>query len=196
MGGNILLNALPHLPEGTPVIGAATVSAPIDPTAASQQLMKPRNRVYQKSLLKEMKRFWLARPEAEDAAMRDGIQSADSIWDFDDRVTGPHIGYAGAAEYYDATAGIKKIADIRIPLLLIHAANDPWIPARSYFSLPLQDNVRVEIAASGGHVGFHGADPQPWHDLRIAAFIAGLNGREVDHDLPFGARMEARDERL
>lgn len=184
MGGNILLNALPHLPTDAPVIGAATVSAPIDPTAASRQLMQPRNRIYQASLLKEMKRFWLARPEAGDANVREAIETAASIWDFDDRVTGPHIGYAGAAEYYDATAGIKKIVDVRVPLLLIHAANDPWIPARSYFSLPLQDNLRVEIAASGGHVGFHGADPQPWHDLRIAAFIAGLNRREADRDLP------------
>ncbi len=177
MGGNILLNALPHLPDETVCIGAATVSAPIDPATASQQLMKPRNRVYQASLLKEMRRFWLARPEAKDPKKRQAIESASSIWDFDDRVTGPHIGYSGAAQYYEDTAGLHKVGDIRIPLLLIHAANDPWIPARSYFSLPLQENLRVEIAASGGHVGFHGADSQPWHDLRIDAFISGLDGR-------------------
>jgi len=60
MGGNILLNGLPHFPADAGCIGAATVSAPIDPVSASRRLMEWRNRPYQNELLKEMQESHLA----------------------------------------------------------------------------------------------------------------------------------------
>ena len=177
MGGNILLNGLAHVPDGAGVIGAATVSAPIDPAGASRRLMQFRNRIYQNALLSEMKDTYLARPEADDPAIRRAISTADSIWSFDNRVTGPFNGFAGAQEYYDGTAGMNQLGAIRLPLLLIHARNDPWIPVAPYLGLTPQPNITVEIPHSGGHVGFHGKGLQPWHDLRISDFIDGLTGR-------------------
>ena len=176
MGGNILLNGLPHLPEDTRCIGAVTVSAPIDPVSASRRLMQRRNWVYQNALLSEMKETYLARPEARDPAMRAAIEGAKSIWQFDDQVTGPRNGFTGAEDYYEQTAGMKKLSAIRIPLLLLHAGNDPWIPVAPYQTLTPPSNVTIEITASGGHVGFHGKDEQPWHDLRISEFIESLTG--------------------
>ena len=175
MGGNILLNALPHFPEDTPCIGAATVSAPIDPVSASRRLMQRRNWIYQRALLNDMKETYLARPESRDPEMRAAIEGASSIWQFDDRVTGPRNGYDSAQAYYEAPAGLSKLDAIRLPLLMIHAKDDPWIPVAPYLNLTPPQNVVVEITESGGHVGFHGADAQPWHDLRIAAFIDDLD---------------------
>lgn len=184
MGGNILLNALPHLPEGHRCIGAATVSAPIDPVSASRRLMERRNRVYQNALLSEMKETYLARPEAKDPKMRAAIEGAESIWQFDDKVTGPRNGFRDAPDYYEQTAGMKKLDAITIPLLLIHAKNDPWIPVAPYLTLTPPPNVTVEITKSGGHVGFHGKDAQPWHDLRISAYIDSVTGRAASATLP------------
>ena len=177
MGGNILINALPHFPEDAKCIGAATISAPIDPVSASRRLMQRRNRVYQNALLSEMKETYLARPEAEDPAMRKAIETTDSIWAFDDQVTAPRNGFSGAQEYYESTAGMRQLDAIRLPLLLLHAKDDPWIPVSTYLTLTPPRNVMVEITDSGGHVGWHGQDPQPWFDLRISDFIAGLGGR-------------------
>lgn len=177
MGGNILLNALAALPRQTRLIGAATVSAPIDPVSASRRLMAWRNRVYQNALLAEMKQTYLARPEADDPDHRNAIQTAGSIWEFDDRITGPRNGFGGAREYYEETAGLTKLGAIRVPLLLIHARNDPWIPAQPYLTLDPPANITVELTSSGGHVGFHGKDRQPWFDLRITAFINAIAGR-------------------
>lgn len=176
MGGNILLNALPHLAKDHRCIGAATVSAPIDPAGASYRLMQWRNRVYENALLAEMKDLYLARPEARDPTIRATIENANSIWAFDDKITGPRNGFRGAAHYYEETAGLKKLETIAIPLLLIHAKNDPWIPVAPYQTLTTPSNVTVEITDSGGHVGFHGKHDQPWHDLRVSAFIDGVLG--------------------
>jgi len=175
MGGNILLNSLPHLPSETRCIGAATVSAPIDPAGASKRLMEWRNRPYQNELLKEMQESHLELDLAQDDAFRRAIKSTQSIWDFDDKVTAPRLGFDSAAAYYESTAGKNQIGNVRLPLLLIHARDDPWIPVAPYLALSPPTNVTVEVTRSGGHVGYHGKDSaQPWHDLRISDFIDAL----------------------
>ncbi len=174
MGGNMLLNALPHITEGIGCIGAATVSAPIDPASASRRLMDRRNSIYQNALLKEMKAAYLARPEGSDPVWRSTIENVDSVWAFDDQITAAMNGYRDAQDYYDSTAGIQWLESISLPLLTIHAKNDPWIPIAPYLNLSAPPNMTLEITRSGGHVGFHGKDPQPWHDLRISDFIADL----------------------
>lgn len=185
MGGNILLNALPHVPSSVPCVGAATVSAPIDPAGASKRLMERRNRIYEKSLLGDMKDSHLALPFAKYEAMRDAIQNVRSIWEFDDNVTAPRLGLGGAQAYYDATAGKDHVGAVRVPLLMIHSEDDPWIPIAPYRALSPPANVAVEITKSGGHVGYHGKHgAQPWHDLRIAAFIDGITGRTAASELP------------
>jgi len=185
MGGNILLNGLPHFPSDVCCIGAATVSAPIDPVSASKRLMERRNRIYENSLLGEMQESHLLLPFAEDETMRRAIKNAGSIWEFDDTVTGPRLGFGSAQEYYDATAGKDQIDAVRLPLLMIHARDDPWIPVAPYLSLSPPTNVTLEITKAGGHVGYHGTHgAQPWHDLRISAFIDQLTGRTASSDLP------------
>ena len=175
MGGSYALNMLARLPDDLPVIGGASVSAPIDPMSAARRLMERRNAVYQRALVKEMQATYLALED--DAAERALIASTSSVFDFDNRLTGPRHGYADAEDYYAQTAAGPVIGDIRVPCLIIHAQDDPWIPVAPY--APAQDaappNVEVIVARSGGHVGFHAADaPEPWHDRRVSAFINGL----------------------
>ena len=185
MGGNILLNGLPRLPSAVPCVGAATVSAPIDPASASKRLMEKRNRIYENSLLGDMQDSHLTLPFAEDEAVRRAIKVAGSIWEFDDTVTAPRLGFENAQAYYDATAGKNQINAIRVPLLMIHSEDDPWIPIAPYRALSPPTNVTVEITKSGGHVGYHGRHgSQPWHDLRISAFIDELTGRTEASQLP------------
>ena len=62
---------------------------------------------------------------------------------------------------------------IRVPTLVIHALDDPWIPADAYLNFDWAANPCLTplLPRHGGHVGFHGADgPDPWHD-RCAAGI-------------------------
>ena len=187
MGGNILLNGLPHLHRNSRCIGAATVSAPIDPAGASKRLMEWRNRPYQNELLKEMQESHLALEIAEDPNMRRAIETTGSIWEFDDTVTARRLGLGNAQEYYDATAGKDRIDAVRLPLLMIHSRDDPWIPVAPYLTLKPPANVTIEITRSGGHVGYHGKDSaQPWHDLRISDFIDSIAGPSAASDLPSG----------
>lgn len=175
LGGSVTLNLLPNLPERIDVRGAATVSAPIDPLQAAHRLAQRRNAVYDWVFVHEMRKAYGAKGDLLTPAMRAGLARAKTVMDVDDAVTAPLHGYADARAYYAATAGQAMIPTIRVPLLLIHATDDPWIPAGPYRALDLPPHVTLDLVAGGGHVGFHGkATKEPWHDARIAAYLDGL----------------------
>lgn len=173
LGGNILLNLLANLPAGHDLIGAATVSAPIEPIETCRRLMQPRNVLYHRWLLQRMKSDVLTSAELSAAERRD-IESARSVYEFDDRWVAPRHGFQSASDYYERTAGARCLASIEVPTLMLHAMNDPWIPAAAYERLRhhRRSSLQVVLARSGGHVGFHEhGHAKTWHDRTINAFL-------------------------
>ncbi len=176
LGGSVTLNALPNLPERLNVRAAATVSTPLDPMQAAVELMKRHNIVYHFTFVHQMKKAYNARgfltPE-----VADNLDKARTILGVDDAATAPLHGYPDAATYYEATAGKYMVPKVRVPLLLIHAEDDPWIPPEPYLALrdDLPPNVELTLTKRGGHVGYHGRHgPEAWHDLRVDAFLRDL----------------------
>jgi hypothetical protein len=128
-------------------------------------------------MLRGMKREALAGPAEISEAERAAVLSARSVWDFDDRFVGPRNGWAGARAYYAANSARGFLSEIRVPTLLVHALDDPWIPADAYTSFAWSENPKLVpvLSQRGGHVGFHGrAERRPWHDGCLAAFLDGL----------------------
>ena len=169
LGGNMLLKFLAEwaLPM---VRAAAAVSAPIDLKRAQACLMRPRNAIYHRHLLRTMKAD----------AMRAGHVGADivagiaSIYEFDDRIVAPSNGFANAEDYYARSSAAPLLGKIRTPTLAVHAADDPWIPAGMYTerAWPSAGPVTLLMPPSGGHVGFHDRDDRwPWHDRCIGQFF-------------------------
>jgi predicted alpha/beta-fold hydrolase len=68
-----------------------------------------------------------------------------------------------------------------VPTLVIHARNDPWIPAAAYADFDWSANPRLLplLPRGGGHLGFHGLGSRvAWHDRCVALFVERLaNGR-------------------
>jgi len=59
---------------------------------------------------------------------RNGFAPIRTVREFDDAITAPQFGYRDAQEYYEA-AGAKCVIDkVRVPLLLITAKDDPFVP--------------------------------------------------------------------
>jgi uncharacterized protein len=176
LGGNILLNLLSRLPRPHRLVGAATVSAPIEPLEACNRIMAPRNLVYHTLLLRRMKRDVLSPPAQLTDRERQIVQDATSVFEFDDKFVAPRYGFGNALNYYERTAGARKVGAITVPTLMLHACNDPWIPASPYRALQGQDlaNVEIVLTRSGGHVGFHERGfADTWHDRRMDDFLSG-----------------------
>lgn len=173
LGANILLNFLADDADGLPVRAAASVSAPIDLAASARRIMAPRNRIYHRYLLRRMRRDWAdaAMTDAERAALRE----VRSMYEFDDRLVAPRNGFGTADRYYDECSARRVLDRIAVPTLLVHAADDPWIPVAAYRSHDWRRNEHLTLAIprGGGHVGFHDRlGPPAWHDRRIGDYFA------------------------
>ena len=177
LGGNILINLLAGSAGDLPVIAAAAVSPPIEPAQAARRLMAPRNWLYHLWLLRAMKAESLADGARLTADERTAIRRAGSVYEFDDCFIAPRNGYTGADDYYARTAGARVIGEVRTPLLIVHALDDPWIPNQPFLQIAKGDhaNIRTVLPQGGGHVGFHARDgTEPWHDRYINAFLQDI----------------------
>lgn len=166
LGGNLLLKYLGEAGSNAEVMAAVTISAPIDLKLAQQRLGTHRNRLYHAHLLANL------RDETGPAAR--GIRS---IHEYDDKIVAPANGYRSAEEYYTECSAKRHLANIRRPTLLIHAGDDPWIPAMSYAEVKWSEHpsLHLKLPVSGGHVGFHGQGlDRPWYDLALLRFLAML----------------------
>ncbi len=173
LGGNLLLKYLAEQGDAGPVRAAASVSAPIDLHAASRCLMARRNRLYHHWLLRRMREEALA-GEGVTADERQAIATVRRVYDFDDRYVAPRNGFRSADDYYVRSSALSFLPEIRVPALVIHAQDDPWIPAASYKGFNWSSNPMLMplLPRQGGHVGFHGLDTHvPWHDWCLIKFL-------------------------
>ena len=174
LGANMLLKYLGEQGGAAQLRAAVSVSAPLDLADTSRRMMRRRNAIYQAYLLHEMRREAMA-PGAElTGGERQAIREARSIWEFDHRFSAPRNGYAGAEEYYERNAARRFLDGIAVPTLVIHALDDPWIPAGAYLGYDWRRNRNLLplLPPRGGHVGFQGSNRRvTWHDLCIAQFL-------------------------
>jgi predicted alpha/beta-fold hydrolase len=205
LGGTILLNAVLEVPGA--LDGLACVSSPLDLQACSQCIAAPRNRLYERWLLRRLIAQTLADPFGLDAAERHALEGPGrprSIRGFDAAVTAPRWGYISVDHYYVAASPASALRQwlsdepapalaeggaVLPPALLLHAADDPWVPAAATAELARSLGKRspllpwqVQITPHGGHNGFHDAHPwgggpvQPasWADRRVAHWLLEL----------------------
>jgi uncharacterized protein len=174
LGGNLVLKYMGEDVFDAPVLGAAVVSTPLDLAATCARMMAPRNTVYHLYMLREMKREALAAGAALTTAHRAAVAGARSVFEFDDAFVAPMFGYRDAPEYYARNSAQGFLPRIRLPTLVVHALDDPWIPGACYECVDWRNIPAIETALSphGGHLGFHGeGSPTPWHDRIVTAWL-------------------------
>lgn len=107
---------------------------------------------------------------------RNGFARVRTVREFDDAITAPCFGYKDAEEYYEAAGAKSVIGKVRVPLLLLTAQDDPFVPFVSFLAAKVADNPSVRFLAPehGGHCGFvsrfAGAE-RFWAEERIVEFV-------------------------
>ena len=175
LGGNLVLKFMGEDGHGLPVLAAVAVSTPIDLAATCARMMSRRNFVYHRSMLDALKREALAPGAAVSTAERAAIAAVRNVYEFDDRFIAPRFGYRDAQDYYENNAAKHFLASIARPTLVLHALDDPWIPAACYTEIDWSRLPMIEavLTPRGGHLGFHGRDSRvPWHDRVTAWWLA------------------------
>jgi hypothetical protein len=174
LGGNMMIKMLAESGRELPVRAGVSVSAPIDLAATSRRFHVRRNAIYHHWLLKRLKAESVAPPASLSSRERGAIQAARRVYDFDDGFIAPRHGFTDADDYYTRCSGLRFLPDVRVPLLAIHAQDDPWIPAKAYFDVPWKQNENLccLLPEKGGHVGFHVRDSEfAWHNRVMSGFV-------------------------
>lgn len=177
LGGNVLLKWLGECGAHAPFKTAVAVSVPFDLAACAERLTQGGSRLYQWHLLRSLKARFAAKFGTGDNPL--GISelgALDTFWRFDDAITAPLHGFRDVHDYYARASCRPLLAGIRIPTLIVHAEDDPFVPAHAIpTAAELGPPVSLELAAHGGHVGFI-TGPLPgvaryWLEQRIVAHL-------------------------
>jgi hypothetical protein len=181
LGGNALLRWAEEAGEeaSKTVRAVASVSAPLDLAAGGAAIGRGFNRlVYTRMFLGTMKPKALAKLAQHPGLFdRERLLAARDLYAFDNVFTAPLHGFRDTEDYWRRASAKQHLHAIRVPALVVNAANDPFVPAAS---LPkpgeVGDHVTLWQPAHGGHVGFPlGLPPGHVRGLpeRVGGWLAG-----------------------
>jgi predicted alpha/beta-fold hydrolase len=141
----------------------ACVCSPLDLTAGGMAMGRGLNRyLYTPMFLKTMVPKALAKLEQYPGLFdRQRLLQARDLYDFDNVFTAPLHGFADTRDYWRRASAKPLLPQVRVPALVLHGVNDPFIPASS---LPTREQVSASVTlwqpGQGGHVGFPVAQPR------------------------------------
>jgi predicted alpha/beta-fold hydrolase len=177
LGGNVLLKWLGETGEAALIACAVAVSVPFDLADCARRLERGLSRLYQWWLLKSLRASILRKFGNRSAPIElTDLDQVRTFREFDDRVTAPLHGFAGVDDYYARSSSRKYLAGIRVPTLVLHARDDPFMtPSAVPAPDEVSSSVALEVMEKGGHVGFvtgrHPWRARYWLEERIPRFL-------------------------
>lgn len=158
VGGNITLKYLGEQGNDldSRLVCAINFSVPTDLAAGAAHLAKWQSAVYMNRFMQSLKRKVrekATRYPTLDPQPLSGMRTFDL---FDELYTAPLHGFPNAREYWRLNSSRYYISGIKLPTLLITAANDPFLTPECY---PMAEakkmpQFNLEIPQHGGHCGF------------------------------------------
>ena len=210
LGGNILLKYLGEqgAKNAASFSAAVAISVPYDLSAGADALERGRMaKIYSDYFLRSL----VAKVRAKKEILAN-ILDLDAVWasatirDFDDAATAKLYGFAGAEDYYHKSSSNRFIQSVRVPTLLIHARDDPFLPAAALPLSTIEANpfLALVLTDGGGHVGFLERGP-PWNptfwvEEQSASFLAhhhrGTSATTADPNAIAPGRVDPNTENL
>ncbi len=180
MGGNIVLKYAGETGDNFHQLGvrsATVISACLDLAPSADALHRRANLLYERRFLRGLRAR--IRRKAEQAPglipprMLAELNSISSIREWDDRITAPLTEYRDAVDYYHRASAARFVSRIRIPTLVLHAEDDPFIVITAESRQLLRANAAIDFHPTphGGHCGFMGStvpgDDTYWAENRV-----------------------------
>jgi predicted alpha/beta-fold hydrolase len=178
MGGNITMKYLGEKGASVPteITKAMAISTPLDLKSASIELSRGFGVVYSKNFLITLKK----KVQAKEHLLKDlGIgmdrfRDIKNLIDFDHLFTAPLHNFDDAWDYYAKSSSLPLLSEVRVPSLVLNAANDPFLGSDCYPTQKFK-YVDLEFPKRGGHVGFYTGllSNKYWSEQRALDFLLG-----------------------
>jgi predicted alpha/beta-fold hydrolase len=181
MGGNLVTKMAGELGEEAPkeLRGVAVVCPALDLSRCADALEERQNYLYQRHFVRGLMRRYQTKCRLfPDRYAPNGFGPIRTVREFDDAITAPCFGYKDAEEYYEAAGAKSVIARVAVPLLVMTAQDDPFVPYVSFLAARVEENPRVTFSAPehGGHCAFvskFAGKERFWAEERIVEFVDG-----------------------
>ena len=182
MGGNLVLKMAGEFGDSPPeqFRGIVAINPSLDLASCADALGAPRNFIYNRHFVRRLKRRMLHKAALfPDIYLTDGtaksMRRVRSVREFDEKITAPFCGFAGADDYYARSSAMRVIAAIRRPTLILTAEDDPFVPFSSFGIAAIRENPNVRLVAPrhGGHCAFISQEDGPerfWAEARLVEF--------------------------
>ncbi len=177
LGANMTLKLLGELadrPCGNLDSGMA-VCPPVDLAACSRRIGESANRLYDRYFVRLLLRQLASPARSPQAASARFARPPRSLWEFDDQFTAVVCGYGNAENYYRSASAAPWLTHIRVPALILAAADDPMICCHVLRQAHLPSAVQLHISEHGGHLGFVGRrGPEGdarWMEWRVVDWV-------------------------
>ena len=159
LGGNLALKLAGDLGDTAPpeLRAICAVSPTMELAVCVEALERRSNTAYQfnfvRNLRARMRRKARAYPGLYDLAP---LRRVWTVRQFDDAYTAPHHGFRDAADYYHRASAMRVLDRIRVPSLILTAANDPFVPVGPFRAAAdaQHRHVTVVLTDEGGHCAF------------------------------------------
>jgi predicted alpha/beta-fold hydrolase len=182
MGGNLMTKMAGEFGDAAPkaLRGVSVVCPAMDLGACADALERRDNFFYQRHFVKGLMARYARKAELfPERYPKNRFGAMRSLREFDDKITAPHFGYRDAQDYYDAVGAKKVVAQVCVPMLMITAQDDPFVPYELFLRANPGQNPAIKFVApeQGGHCGFiskrSGAE-RFWAEQRIVEFCEAI----------------------
>jgi predicted alpha/beta-fold hydrolase len=182
MGGNLVTKMAGEFGDSVPkaLRGVAAICPSINLAACADELERRNNYFYQRHFVAGLMSRYARKVELfPQKYSPNGFGWIRTVRQFDDAITAPHFAYRDAQEYYEAAGAKRVIGKIRVPMLLITAQDDPFVPFEATRASGVEKNPAIVFKAPkhGGHCGFISEESgreRFWAEQRVVEFCAGL----------------------
>ncbi|MGB6130771.1 MAG: alpha/beta fold hydrolase [Acidobacteriaceae bacterium] len=182
MGGNLVLKLAGELGDRVPAQLKAVVgvSPLMDLAASSAALHQPINRLYEwhflRSMLARVRRRMSVYPAIYAGA---AVERIHSMRDFDQEIVARYGDFRDADDYYYSVASSQYAGALRVPTLIVHALDDPFIRTLPQTREALLANPHVTLVETphGGHCAFLASAMDGdghWAEKTLSGFLRGL----------------------
>ncbi|MBL8195868.1 MAG: alpha/beta fold hydrolase [Blastocatellia bacterium] len=157
MGGNQSLKLAGEYANEFPLElkGICAISPPIDLEMVTKALNNPKNYFFQANFLRvlhrSLRRYHRHYPTRYDISKE---WKAFTLRRFEELFTAPCNGFSSVEEYYHLASSKRLINKIKIPTLVIHAQDDPFIPFQMFEKASFSATTSLLAPQYGGHMGF------------------------------------------
>lgn len=188
MGGNQSLKFAGELGDAAPaeLRGVCAISPPIDLESCARSIRERENWIYESRFLISLRKTLIEKDRLFPGIYdKRRLKEVRHLWDWDE-IYQRYNDFDGALDYYRRASSIGFLSQIRIPTLILHAKDDPFIPYEPFRDPRLTENPYVLLVGSqyGGHVAFCNTlspyEDRSWAENRAVDFCRLAAGSESE----------------